>query len=331
MGKSHKALVFDLAWRSAFRSGFSLPIICSRCWRCRLLRNAIVFAVMWAMGVTLQAETVRRSLAKPFPSLLAIAINVVAVPLLCLALDVAAAREPLWGLVRDLHRPFTLASASVWTRKAGGDDSIAMMTTVVTNLACVVVVPLGIWLVLSQQAEIDAVAQVKKLALLVVCPLILAQVMRRLGAGAWADRNRLPALAGRASRDSRDGVVRFGRQRHDGGGGRFRGDRGMALRPGRASGGDPRFIAWPCTWGLVSARSGGAWARESDCGRDRWEPENVDGWPADRDRLRRQRGSDDRLPPQPVGDRHDRRRSLEAAKFGVGIDGGGGRNTDARR
>jgi sodium/bile acid cotransporter 7 len=94
------------------------------------------------------------------------------------------------GLFVTAIVPSTLASASVWTRKAGGDDSITMMTTVVTNLACVIVVPVGIWLVLSQQAEIDAVEQVKKLGWLVVFPLVLAQLMRRMGVGGWADRNR---------------------------------------------------------------------------------------------------------------------------------------------
>ena len=155
------------------------------------LRNAIVFTVMWAMGVTLRAETIRRSLAKPFPSFLAIAINVAVVPLLCAPWVWVLPKDLFGGLFVTSIVPSTLASASVWTRKAGGDDSIAMMTTVVTNLACVIVVPFGIWLVLSQQAEIDAVAQVQKLAWLVVFPLVLAQVMRRLGASRWADRNRL--------------------------------------------------------------------------------------------------------------------------------------------
>jgi sodium/bile acid cotransporter 7 len=155
------------------------------------LRNAIVFAVMWAMGVTLRSETIRRSLAKPWPSMLAIGINVLLVPLLGLPWMFLLPKSLFGGLFVTSIVPCTLASASVWTRKAGGDDSIAMMTTVVTNLACVLVVPLGIWLVLTQQAEIDAVAQVKKLALLVVFPLILAQVMRRLGADLWADRNKI--------------------------------------------------------------------------------------------------------------------------------------------
>jgi sodium/bile acid cotransporter 7 len=65
-----------------------------------------------------------------------------------------------------------------------------MMTTVVTNLACIVVAPIGIALVLSQQAEIDALAQMKKLALLVVAPLVLAQLMRRFGLAIWADRTK---------------------------------------------------------------------------------------------------------------------------------------------
>lgn len=162
-----------------------------------ILRNSLVFAVMWAMGVTLRAETIRRSVARPLPSLLAIAINVALVPLLCLPFMWVLPASLFGGLFVASIVPCTLASASVWTRKAGGDDSIAMMTTVVTNLACVVVIPLGIWLVLTQQAQIDAVTQVRKLSLLVVLPLILAQMMRRLGAERWADRNRTKlSLAG---------------------------------------------------------------------------------------------------------------------------------------
>ena len=155
-----------------------------------LLRSGLVFAVMWAMGVTLHADTIRRSIAKPLPSLLAIAINMALVPVLCLPTRWLLPDSLFGGLFVTAIVPCTLASASVWTRKAAGDDSIAMMTTVVTNLACVVVVPLGILLVLSQQAEIDAAEQVRKLAIVVVLPLVLAQLMRRAGAAGWADRNK---------------------------------------------------------------------------------------------------------------------------------------------
>ena len=155
-----------------------------------LLRSGVVFVVMWAMGVTLQADTIRRSMTRPFPSLLAIAINVAVVPLLCLPTMWLLPEKLFGGLFVTAIVPCTLASASVWTRKAAGDDSIAMMTTVVTNLACVLVVPLGILLMLSQQAEIDVAQQVSKLTIVVVVPLLLAQVMRRFGAATWADRNK---------------------------------------------------------------------------------------------------------------------------------------------
>jgi sodium/bile acid cotransporter 7 len=155
-----------------------------------LLRSGVVFVVMWAMGVTLEADTVRKCMTRPLPAVLAIGVNVAVVPILCLPAMWLLPERLFGGLFITAIVPCTLASASVWTRKAGGDDSIAMMTTVVTNLACVVIVPLGIWLVLAQQAEIDAAEQVKKLSMVVVLPLILAQLMRRGGLAGWADRNK---------------------------------------------------------------------------------------------------------------------------------------------
>lgn len=160
------------------------------------LRNAIVFFVMWATAINLRADTIRRSIAFPFPSLLAIAINVIAVPLLCLPWMMVLPEPLFGGLFVTSIVPCSLASASVWTRRAGGDDSIAIMTTVFTNLACVIVVPIGIYAVLAHQAEIDLDDQVKKLAWLVVLPVVLAQAMRRLGAAAWTDRIRPRLSAG---------------------------------------------------------------------------------------------------------------------------------------
>ncbi len=156
-----------------------------------LLRSGIVFAVMWAMGVTLHADTIRKSLLRPLPSILAIAINIALVPALCLPVFWFLPDRLAGGLFVTALVPCTLASASVWTRKAGGDDSIAMMTTVVTNLACVLVIPLGLSLVLSKQVDIPVTEQMRKLAMIVVAPLILAQLMRRYGAARWADRNKI--------------------------------------------------------------------------------------------------------------------------------------------
>lgn len=180
---------FLLALALCFVGGYALsgpvqPIVKSP-----TFRGSLVFLVMWMMGVTLKPDAVRRSVSRPGPSLLAIAINVFIVPAACLPFWWILSPASFGGLFVAALVPGTLASASVWTRKAGGDDSIAMMNTVVTNLACVIVVPIGVALVLSRQANISPVDQMTKLAVLVVLPMVLAQLMR-IKLASWADRNK---------------------------------------------------------------------------------------------------------------------------------------------
>jgi sodium/bile acid cotransporter 7 len=154
------------------------------------LRSLIVMTVMWAMGITLRPDAIRASLREPSPSLLAIGVNIFVVPLLCLPAMWLLPVELAGGLFVAGLVPCTLASASVWTRKAGGDDSISIMTTTVTNLACLAVVPLGIQMVLALQTRMAPLDQMEKLAWFVVLPLVTAQVMRRFGLAGWADRNK---------------------------------------------------------------------------------------------------------------------------------------------
>ena len=160
-------------------------------------RSVIVFLVMWLMGVTLPAREIRRSLSRPIPVLLAIMINVLVVPLLSVPARWWLPPSMFGGLYVAALVPCTLASASVWTRKAGGDDAISLMTTVVTNLACILVLPIGLAMVLSSREQIPVVDQMLKLFQIVVLPLVIAQSMRRLGMSTWADRNkaRLSVLA----------------------------------------------------------------------------------------------------------------------------------------
>ncbi len=185
--KTHWFLVslgasFAIGYFASERLGFLLEM--------GLLRHAIVFVVMWAMGVTLRADAVGASLRRPLPTLLAIAINIFLVPILCWPTQVLLSPAMFGGLFVTSLVPCTLASASVWTRKAGGDDSIALMTTVVTNLACVIVIPIGVALVLTQTADVSVSEQMRSLAMVVVAPLALAPIVRRAGLATWADKNK---------------------------------------------------------------------------------------------------------------------------------------------
>lgn len=177
------------------------------------LRGAVVFVVMWASGMTLPLRSVTDAVRRPTAVLTAVSLNTLAVPFV--AWWIAGWVAPEWKVsfyVASLM-PCTLASAMVWTRRAGGDDSIPMLTTVVTNLACVGVIPLGWWLISETEAvaeltrDLQAIAgsvwaadagattasgqtltgQAIKLGLVVVAPLTLAQCMRRWGWAEWAD------------------------------------------------------------------------------------------------------------------------------------------------
>ncbi|TWT71072.1 bile acid:sodium symporter family protein [Crateriforma conspicua] len=154
------------------------------------LRSGFVFTVMWITGLTLRGDAIRRCVAQPLGGAMACGLNMIIVPALCYVAAIVLTPELGGGLYVAGLAPCTLASAAIWTRRAGGDDSIALLTTIVTNLACVAVVPIGLWIGLGRQAEIPIVGQIQKLFWVVVVPLLLAQATRRLGGAAAADNNR---------------------------------------------------------------------------------------------------------------------------------------------
>ena len=161
------------------------------------LRNCIVATVMFVMALPLSIEAMARSVTNPVPLLLAVAMNVVAVPLAAVALYGPMnfySNDFANGLLIVGATPCTLASAAVWTRRAGGNDAVALMVTVATNLGCFVVSPLVMLLTAGKQAETEVVnfwAMATKLLLLVVAPMILGQLLRlHQGAADWAAKRK---------------------------------------------------------------------------------------------------------------------------------------------
>lgn len=154
------------------------------------LRSSITAAVLFLMGLTLNAKSVARSIRQPGPAMLAIGLNTFLLPLLALPSLWLLSPEMAGGLIVTALVPSTLASAAVWTRKAGGDDATAMIVSVVTNLACFLVAPIGLWLILGRVTEISARDQIVSLAAWVVLPMIAGQAVRRLFLAAWASEHR---------------------------------------------------------------------------------------------------------------------------------------------
>ena len=103
-------------------------------------------------------------------------------PLVALLVSMLITNEQVAkGLLVAAVTPCTLASASVWTRKAGGNDSVSIMVTLLTNLLCFLIAPLWLLFYFGSSEGVEAItmtAMVVKLGTLVVLPMALAQLTR---------------------------------------------------------------------------------------------------------------------------------------------------------
>lgn len=119
----------------------------------RLLQPSWLTAVvLFLMAFTLDSRQRGLALRYPLSSILACLINLGGVPLLAMVLLPFQERTDFSiGLWVVAATPCTLATASVFTRAAGGNDAVSLITTLLTNVGCVIVTPL--WLGFSQSDE----------------------------------------------------------------------------------------------------------------------------------------------------------------------------------
>jgi sodium/bile acid cotransporter 7 len=106
--------------------------------------------------------------------------------------------EPLAiGLVVAAMAPCTLAAAAVWTRRGGGNEAVALLITVVTNLGCFLILPAWTALLLGAgqgggESGIDTAALSMRLLTIVVIPILVGQALRKLSAVRyWCDTHRV--------------------------------------------------------------------------------------------------------------------------------------------
>ena len=141
-------------------------------------RYGIVFGVMLLTALPLAISDFKSIAAKPVGFLLANLVNLLVVPMLCLGGQLVLDAPTAAGLIAVGATPCTLASAAVWTRRAGGNDALALMVTLSTNLACFLSAPLVIGLLAGAVADLPTGPLVLRLALLVLLPVLLAQLLR---------------------------------------------------------------------------------------------------------------------------------------------------------
>jgi sodium/bile acid cotransporter 7 len=160
--------------------------------------DLVVAVVTFVMALPLETAALWRAARRPGPAWLAVALNSgLAPPLGWLASRILTAELAI-GVIVATTVPCTLATAAVWTRRARGNDAVAFLVTIITNMLCFIVVPAWLWLLAGTEAqadigraEIDYGRIALGLILLVVVPIIVAQLLRQLSAvGTWATRQK---------------------------------------------------------------------------------------------------------------------------------------------
>jgi solute carrier family 10 (sodium/bile acid cotransporter), member 7 len=160
-------------------------------------RQGVMVAVMFLMALPLPTSALWQALRAPRAAILATVVNYGLLPLVAWAL---AAALPLdegtrFGLLVAATTPCTLASAAVWTQRAGGNDAIAIVVMVATNLLCFVLTPAWLALMLGRLPAFDLPQMVVHLVCLAVLPIVLGQCARLIRPlGDWAT-NRKRTLA----------------------------------------------------------------------------------------------------------------------------------------
>jgi len=154
--------------------------------------------ILFLMSATLDAGKLMSSLRRPYPVMTACGINMLLLPLLCLPL-LAFQQTPDFkvGLLIAACVPCTMAAASVWTRKAEGNDAVSLLVTLLTNGACFIVIP--VWMEIGRVAfgtadTATAVSfgnMVLRLTVGALLPALLGQIVRgRTGVRRWVDGNK---------------------------------------------------------------------------------------------------------------------------------------------
>ena len=100
------------------------------------------------------------------------------------------------GLLVAGSVPCTMAAASVWTRKAGGNDAIPLLVTLITNSLCFILTPL--WLQWTLPAadggaiQLDTAYLMQKLIVSALLPITAGQLTRLIPLlAAAADRRKV--------------------------------------------------------------------------------------------------------------------------------------------
>ena len=154
--------------------------------------RALTAIVLFLMAFSLNSQQLRTSARYPGPVLWASLVNYGLLPLLgwqCMQLQTDADYQI--GIMIAVSVPCTMASASVWTRKANGNDAVSLLVTMITNGTCFLITPLWVAFGTSVATKLSVSAMVARLAVSVLLPCVAGQLLRtRKSLANWATQQK---------------------------------------------------------------------------------------------------------------------------------------------
>lgn len=179
---------------SGLLTGYRLPKELLEASAGRINSSYLTATVLFLMAFTLDSRQFLKSLTTPGPVIFAGLLNLGLIPLLAMTIAPWQSTPDFQvGLMIAASVPCTLAAASVWTRKAGGNDAVSLLVTLATNTLCVIVTPFWLKLSTSQTVTLDLTSMTLRLMLVVLVPTLIGQLLRlspRLGD--FATRRKIP-------------------------------------------------------------------------------------------------------------------------------------------
>ena len=166
-------IAIPLGFALGSRSGEQKPETFAR------LATPVICTVLFLMSFTLDSGRLVQALTRPKAVLWALLVNVGLMPLLAFPIARLQMLEDFRvGLIIISTVPCTMAAASVWTRRAGGNDAVSLLVTLLTNGLCFTFTPLWLAWLLGQSVEIDRTAILIKLFWTALVPSALGQIAR---------------------------------------------------------------------------------------------------------------------------------------------------------
>jgi sodium/bile acid cotransporter 7 len=138
--------------------------------------------VLFLMAFSLDTRQLRTAVRAPGPAAWASLVNYVAIPLMAWPLMwVQRTRDFQIGLMIAASVPCTMAAASVWTRKARGNDAVSLMVTLVTNASSFLVTPFWLNLTIAGAGvSLDGGRMIVDLIVSVLIPIVIGQALQLL-------------------------------------------------------------------------------------------------------------------------------------------------------